>query len=42
MDWKLVVQRLGLLVGAVGILVACNSQPALEAGPTELAVSIHI
>jgi hypothetical protein len=39
MDWKLVVQRLGLLVGAVGILVACNSQPALEAGPTELVIT---
>ncbi|MCX8089098.1 MAG: PxKF domain-containing protein [Meiothermus ruber] len=39
MDWKLVVHRLGLFVGAVGIFVACNSQPALEAGPTELVIT---
>ncbi|MGK0617633.1 HYR domain-containing protein [Meiothermus cerbereus] len=39
MDWKLAVQRLGLLVGAVGIFVACNSQPALEPGPTEIIIT---
>lgn len=39
MDWKLVVQRPSLFVGAVGIFVAYNSQPVLEAGSTELIIT---